>query len=77
MDPHTSVQTGIEPLLLFGACVLLCAAPAAVCYLFSNRHAGTLFYLLVIPGALYFPMGLLAVGVYESIDALNPVPIVK
>jgi hypothetical protein len=50
---------------------------AAAYYFFAGRHADELFWFLAAIGALYFPMGMLAVGVFECIEALSPGPIVK
>jgi hypothetical protein len=58
-------------------CGVFSFAPAAAYYFFAGRHADEVFWFLAALGGLYFPMALLAVGVFECLDALSPGPIVK
>jgi hypothetical protein len=65
----------ISQLFLILGCVAICFWPAAVYYGFTQRIDST-FWLLSACGAFFFPMGLLAVVMFDSVNALNPVLIV-
>ena len=68
----------LRPMLLVLATVLVGFGPALIWGIISLARWGSLgagFYLLLIPGAVYLPMGLLAVAMYDTVDALNPVTV--
>jgi phage FluMu protein Com len=78
--PETMAQTpGIWELLwqIFEliACFALCAAPAAV-YFGYTRRIDLPFWLVVGCGAFIYPMTLLAVIMFDSINGLNPLIII-
>jgi DNA-directed RNA polymerase subunit RPC12/RpoP len=56
-------------------CVAVCFWPVSVYYIFRER-ADWAYWLLMAGGDFFFPMVLLAVVVFDSYDALNPLLIV-
>ncbi len=77
IDFQNPAGSVFSPLFLLAGTTILCIAPATAYYFFMNRQTDPLFWLLAVIGGLYLPMGLLAVAIFETIDALNPVPIIK
>jgi DNA-directed RNA polymerase subunit RPC12/RpoP len=78
--PDTLAETpGIWELLwqLFEllACLAVCAAPVAVYYGFTHRIDLT-FWILAGSGAFLYPMTLLGVLMFDSINGLNPIIII-
>ncbi len=58
--------------LYLGACYIIFALPAAFYSIFTNRMDAT-FWILAAFGVFFFPMGLLAVVMFNSNTAFNPV----
>ena len=56
-------------------CVAVCVGPL-VAYLIITRRTDVIFWLLVTYGVLYLPMLLLAVVLFDSLRALNPILII-
>ena len=77
VDFDNPMASAALPLFLLIGCGALCFAPAVAYYGLGGRHMDALFAALLAIGALYFPMALLAVSVYEQIEALSPGPIVR
>jgi hypothetical protein len=62
----------VSPLARLVAVVVVWAAPATVVYFAGGREPTKLFWVLAATGALFLPMSLLAVAVFESLHGLNP-----
>ena len=77
LDIGTPGESIGVPFGLLIGCGAVSFGAAAAYYFFAGRHADDIFWFLAAVGGLYFPMGLLAVGVFECIEALSPGPIVK
>ena len=56
--------------------IAFCFWPVAVYYIFTER-ADLIFWLLYGCGIFFLPMALLAVLMFDALDALNPIMIVK
>lgn len=74
--PETMAETpGIGELLWqvleLIACLALCAAPAAVYFGYTRRN-DLPFWLIAGCGAFIYPMALLAVIMFDSVNGLNP-----
>ena len=68
-----------QPLVYVVGTVLFCALPAGLYYfiqIHDKEHIDKVFWILAGLGVLYFPMGLLAVAVYDSLAGLNPLVII-
>jgi len=63
-------------LLLLLASVAICFSAAAVYYIATER-ADTPFWVMVMAGAFFFPMTLLTATLFDGIDALNPMLIIR
>ena len=50
---------------------------APLIYLWHTRQFDEVFYALIGLSVFYFPMAFLAVAYYESIEALNPIPVFR
>jgi len=64
-----------RPLVHVIGTVIFCALPAGLYYfiqIHDKEHFDNVFWFLAGIGVLYFPMGLLAVAVYDSLAGLNP-----
>ena len=78
--PNTIAETpGLAELLQsfvrILACLALCAAPA----FFYRRWTGrtdNIYWILIGFGAFYYPMALLAVGMFDSFAGLNPLIVI-
>jgi hypothetical protein len=57
-------------------CFAFFAGPSLV-YFFHIRKTDTIFWILLVYGASFFPMGLLAVVMFDSFSALNPLLLIK
>ena len=80
-QPETVAETpGIWELLWqlleLVACLAVCAAPALVYFLYTHK-IGSLFWWLAGCGAFIYPMALLAVIMFDSINGLNPLIIIS
>lgn len=53
-------------------CYIIFVAPALWYYFFTQRH-DTIFWALVAYGVFFFPMGLLACVMFDSVRGLNPI----
>ena len=62
----------IEQCIYLGACYAIFALPAVV-YVTSTNRTDTTFWILVASGVFFFPMGLLAVVMFDSTSAFNPI----
>ena len=65
----------IQTLRIF-LCLLFFGAPVFLYFQYTHR-ADFIFWLLSGYGLFFFPMGLLAVIMYDSIEGLNPLLIIK
>ena len=71
----------LQPLLLWLGCCLVCFGPALAfriyCHFYGAVENGPLIgWALLGAGALYLPMALLAVGLHESLAAINPLLVI-
>lgn len=66
----------ISQLFLILGSVALCFCPAAVYYIVTER-TDLLFWILSACGMFFFPMVLLRGVLFDSFDALNPIPIIS
>jgi DNA-directed RNA polymerase subunit RPC12/RpoP len=60
-----------EQWLYLAACYAIFALPAVLYFTYTNRTDG-IFWGLVAYGVFFFPMGLLAVVIFDSSSAFNP-----
>ena len=65
----------ISQLSLILGSLAVCFCPTAIYYIITER-IDLLFWLLLAYGIFFFPMGLLAAVMFDSVNALNPVLIV-
>ena len=65
----------ISQLFLVLGCIAVCFCPASVYYIVTKR-TDLIYWLLVACGSFFFPMVLLAVVLFDSFNALNPILIV-
>ena len=74
--PDMSLSKGMDgllaPMARFVSVLVVWAAPATVVYFAGGREPTKLFWVLAATGALFLPMSLLAVAVFESLHGLNP-----
>jgi hypothetical protein len=66
----------ISQLFLMFGCVAVCFCPAAIYYVIIER-TDLLFWLLSAYGFFFLPMVLLTVVMFDSVDALNPIVIIR
>jgi hypothetical protein len=66
----------ISQLFLMFGCVAVCFCPAAIYYIIIER-TDLLFWLLSAYGFFFLPMVLLTVVMFDSVDALNPILIIR
>jgi len=66
----------ISQLFLMLGCVAVCFCPAAIYYIITER-TDLLFWLLSAYGFFFLPMVLLTVVLFDSVDALNPIVIIR
>jgi len=73
----------IHPIFLVIATSVVCSLPA-IFYFFLPARSGQsifltdpLFWIAIIVGLLYFPMGLLAVALFNRVLALNPLLVIS
>jgi hypothetical protein len=66
----------LSPLLRIAGCALVCFGPAGLYQSLVEPANEWVFYGLLLAGALYFPMSLLAVSLFETLAALNPMLVV-
>jgi hypothetical protein len=59
------------------AVLIVWAVPAITAYYVADQQATVVFWILAGVGALFLPMSLLAVGMFETLRGLHPVPLVK
>jgi len=65
----------IGPILNTFVCVAVCVGPF-LAYLIITKTTGIIFWLLVTYSVLYLPMVLMAVVLFDSLRALNPILII-
>ncbi len=65
----------LSKLFLILACVAICFWPVAVYYIITERN-DLIYWLLLACGGFFFPMVLLAVVLFDSYNALNPILII-
>jgi hypothetical protein len=76
--PEFDTSTLGEAALQFLAIYLVSFGPWTVCTIWLQADTPTTRWLghgLLAAGACYFPMAVLAVVIYDSVSALNPIPI--
>jgi len=72
----------INPVFLICATVVASSLPVIFCFFLFGRSdqsiflSNPLFWLAIIAGMFYFPMGLLAVALFNRVLALNPLLVV-
>jgi len=62
----------ISQLLIVIGCIAICFCPVSVYYLVTKR-TDLIYWLLLTCGGFFFPMVLLAVVLFDSYNALNPI----
>ena len=77
LSPSVLLNAGelIMPILNTFVCIAVCVGPL-LAYLIITKQTDIIFWLLVTYGVLYLPMVLLAVVLFESLRALNPILII-
>ena len=66
----------ISPFLQLTATWLACLAPAILVYQFAPEPLKIFGVPLIVLGLVYFPMALLAVAMYDTVAALNPLLVI-
>jgi len=66
----------LSRLLTVVGCTAVCFCPVSVYYVITERTDST-FWVLVAPGSFFFPMVLLAVVLFNSYNAMNPIFIIR
>ena len=72
----------VHPLSLVSATVVVCSLPVNFYFFLFPRSGQSifltdpLFWIAIIAGLLYFPMGLLAVALFNRVLALNPLLVI-
>ena len=66
------MASGVGPFLEMLAVFLVCLAPVCLYILLAPVHADWLVWALCAAGMLYLPMALLALAIYDTVLALNP-----
>ena len=69
---NADVGSMFEQSLYLAACYAIFALPAVLYVTYANR-TDSIFWILVAYGIFFFPMGLLAVVMFDSSSAFNPV----
>jgi len=64
----------LQSLVVLG-CIAVCFCPASVYYIVTKR-TDLIYWLLLACGGFFFPMVLLAVVLFDSYNALNPILII-
>ena len=59
------------------AVLIVWIVPAITAYYAAGAQATALFWVLVAAGVLFLPMSLLAVGMFETLRGLHPLPLLK
>ena len=77
LSPSVLLNAGelICPILNTFACITVCIGPLLT-YLIITEQTDLIFWILVAYGVLYLPMLLLAVVLFDSLRALNPILII-
>jgi phage FluMu protein Com len=77
LSPSVLLNAGelILPILNTFVCIAVCIGPL-LAYLIITKQTDLIFWLLVTYGVLFLPMVLLAVVLFDSIRALNPILII-
>jgi hypothetical protein len=77
LSPSVLLNAGelILPMLNTFVCIAVCIGPL-LAYLIITKQTDIIFWLLVIYGVLFLPMVLLAVVLFDSLRALNPILII-
>jgi hypothetical protein len=76
MRPSDDKWHCISQLLIVLGCIAVCFWPVAVYYIVTER-SDLIYWLLMALGGFFFPMALLAVVLFESFNALNPILIIR
>ena len=66
----------VSQLFVVAGSIAVCFCPVAVYYIATER-SDLVYWLLLVCGGIYFPMVLLAVVLFDSFNALNPLLIVR
>ncbi|UCF15894.1 MAG: hypothetical protein JSW59_00245 [Phycisphaerales bacterium] len=69
---NADVGSMVEQCLYLAACYAIFMAPAFVYGIFADK-TDTIFWILIAYGVFFFPMGLLAVVMFDSSSAFNPI----
>jgi len=65
----------ISQMLTVIGCIAICFCPVSVYYLVTER-TDLIYWLLLTYGGFFFPMALLAVVLFDSYNAMNPILII-
>jgi len=75
MRPNEGKWDFISQLLIVLGCIAICFCPASVYYIVTER-TDLIYWLFMACGGFFFPMVLLAVVLFDSYNALNPILII-
>ena len=75
-DKSDLVWQLFRQLFLILGSIVVCFGPTALYYVFT-KQTDLFFWLLLVIGIPFFPMSLLAVVLFDSLDILNPVMIIR
>jgi hypothetical protein len=76
LQPQPAKEELIELVGILLFCIAVCFGPVAIYYIFTKK-TDFFYWLLTAIGLLFFPMVLLAGLLYDSIEGLNPILIIK
>jgi DNA-directed RNA polymerase subunit RPC12/RpoP len=76
MHPGDDKWHCISQLLVVLGCIAVHFWPVSVYYIFTER-TDLIYWLLMAFGGFFFPMALLAVVLFDSLNALNPILIIR
>lgn len=76
MSPGDDKWDCISQLFVVIGCIAVYFWPVAVYYIVTER-SDLIYWLLLACGGFFFPMALLAVVLFESFNALNPILIIR
>lgn len=65
----------ISQLLIVVGCIAICFCPVSAYFILTGR-TDSIYWLLMVCGGFFFPMVLLAVAMFDSYNALNPILII-
>jgi len=75
MHPNEDKWDCISQLLIVLGCIAVCFCPVLVYYVVTKR-TDLIYWLFLVCGGFFFPMVLLAVVLFDSYNAMNPLLII-